>query len=121
MNLKDIVLGLIGLGISIGVSYYVAWTVPWLVIFVGLYLLGIAIAWAWENWTGYPAHYSVIVTIFAFLVGVYLLVGGSAWNLLTKNWCAILPCVPLFWVLLVLVLGNVVFIARPYFNKLVQK
>ncbi len=117
----DVLLGLVGLGIALAVTYFVAWDVPWLLIFTGMYLLGIVVAWAWDKWTGYEKEYAILVTIISYLVGIYLLLGGSAWRIITSQWCGIPPCVPMFWPLLVLILGNLVYIGRGYIKGFAQK
>ncbi len=120
-NVYDIVLFLVGYAITLGITYFVAWDVPWLLILSGMYLLGIAVSWAWDKWTGYETVYSFLVTIVAYVLGAYLLLGGQTYHVLMGKWCGIPPCVPLVWPLFVLLVGNGVYFLRPYFNKLAQK
>lgn len=113
-NVKDLILGIAGWLLTLGITYFVAWDVPWLLIMSGAYLLGIVIAYGWEKWTGYNVVYSPLVTIVALVAGVYLMSGKNAYTLLMFKWCGIPPCVPLYWLLLVLIVGNAVWIGRQY-------
>ncbi len=120
-SIVDWILIIVGYLVTLGVTYHVAWDVPWLLIMSGMFLLGIALSWSWEKWTGYDVWYSILETIFAYVAGLYLVLGGATWRVLVGKWCGIPPCVPLFWPLLVLVIGNLTYIARPYFKRAIQK
>ncbi|GEM_PF-5713943 len=110
-DLTDLILGVIGLGIIIGMSYLIAWDLPWLMIFIGLYLVGIVIAWSWREWVGYPDWWILPIEFFGLLIGFAITLSFN-FNPLTNAWYSIPYAPPLVILVICVMVGSAVYFIR---------
>ncbi len=101
-DVKSISLGVLGLAITTFLLYIYAWDIPWLMIFTGMYLLGIAFGYAWNKWVDYPGWIMLVVELFTVLIGILMAVNVRV-DILIKQWYPI-PYAPPFYVLLLCIL-----------------
>ena len=117
MDWKGLSIALIGYVITVGITYMFSWDIPWLILFSGLYLLGIILGWGWEEWTKTGIVYALVSEFVAFFISLFFAFSTMFSALFGNNWCPIRPCVPAYAWLLVIMIGTLVYWGISYFKS----